>query len=110
MKVELLDEETKEPRVHEYSNQIQNEIELKAQQLRMAKTVEDELGHLKSRCLTLEREKEDLTKQLYTQKEIRRTKPFMQIDNLKNQLKEEQRKLENSDQRLIEEKEKNRCE
>ena len=109
MKVELLDEETKAPRVHEYSNQIQNEIELKAQQLRMVKTVEDELGYLKSRCLTLEREKEDLTKQLYTQREIR-TKPFMEIDNLKNQLKEEQRKLENSDQHLIEEKEKNRRE
>ena len=109
IKVELLDEETKVPRVHEYSNQIQNEIELKAQQLRMVKTVEDELGYLKSRCLTLEREKEDLTKQLYTQREIR-TKPFMEIDNLKNQLKEEQRKLENSDQHLIEEKEKNRRE
>ena len=76
----------------------------------MVEMIEDKLGYLKSRCLTLEMEKEDLTKQLYAQKEIRRTKPFMQIDNLKNQLKEEQRKLENSDQRLIEEKEKNRCE
>lgn len=34
----------------------------------------------------------------------------MEIDNLKNQVKEEQRKLENSYQHLIEEKEKNRCE
>lgn len=108
MKVELLDDETKEPRVHEYSNRIQNGIELKAQQL-WIKTVEDELGYLKSRCFTLEKEKEDLTKRLYTQREIR-TKSFMEIDNLKNQVKEEQRKLENSYQHLIEEKGKNRCE
>ena len=75
----------------------------------MEKMVEDKLESLKSRCLTLEREKEDLTKQLNTQKEIR-TKQCMDIDNLNNQIKEEQRKLENTNQHLIEEKEKNRRE
>ena len=109
IKVELLDEETKVPRVHEYSNQIQNGIELTLQQVRMVEMIEDKLGYLKSRCLTLEMKKEDLTKQLYTQKEIS-TKSFMEIDKLMNQVKEEQQKLENSDQHLIEEKEKNRCE
>lgn len=109
IKVELLDEETKAPRVHEYSNQIQNGIELTSQQVRMVEMIEDKLGYLKSRCVTLEMEKEDLTKQLYTQREIS-TKSFMETDKLMNQVKEEQQKLENSDQHLIEEKEKNRCE
>ena len=79
------------------------------QQVRIVEMIEDKLGYLKSRCLTLEMEKEDLTKQLYTQREIS-TKSFMEIDKLMNQVKEEQQKLENSDQHLIEEKEENRCE